>query len=54
MDFDKFLNELKDGFGAMAEVAGIYRDKLLDNGFTREEAVRISAEFVRSLTKPDN
>ena len=54
MDINKYIKDLVNGLGAMAEVAAVYRDKLIENGFTREEAVTISAEFVRSLTKPDN
>ena len=44
-DVDKFLTSL----GALAESMGVFRDNLIENGFTREEAVGLCAEMLANL-----
>ncbi len=40
--------------GALSEMAGILRDSLMQNGFTREESVGIACEFVISTIHGGN
>ena len=40
------LKNLVNGIGAMCEMAGLLRDNLIKNGFTREEAVTIVRSFI--------
>ena len=38
---------------ALGEMLGVYRNGLLENGFTREEAIDLCKDYVRmSLDKP--
>ena len=48
-DLKNFLNAL----GAMAETAGILRDHLIQNGFSRGEAISICSAVVVSMFQPD-
>lgn len=45
MDNDTLKN-LINGIGAMCEMAGLLRDNLIKNGFTRDEAVAIVNSFI--------
>ena len=42
---DKFVT----GMGALAEALGVFRDGLIKNGFTREEALGLCAEFMAMI-----
>lgn len=42
------VQKMIDSIGALSEMAGILRDSLMQNGFTREESVGIACEFVIS------
>ena len=39
------VSELITGMGALAEILGVYRDALLKNGFSREEALGLVADY---------
>ena len=42
-------NKLRDfliGIGSMCEFAGLMRDNLIKNGFTREEACKMTTDFL--------
>lgn len=43
------LKDLINGVGIMCEMAGLFRDHLLRNGFTREEAVVMSSEVIKTM-----
>lgn len=45
------LKDLITGVGVMCEMAGLFRDNLLRNGFTREEAVLMSSEVIKTMLK---
>lgn len=40
------LDKLITSIGALAEWMGVFRNALIDNGFTREEAVGLCAEIL--------
>jgi len=40
--------------GAAAELCGLLREQLMQNGFTREEAVAMSTEYLKILATPKN
>lgn len=47
-------NEVKEmlaAVGSLAEMAGFYRDQLLKQGFTREEAIKIVREWLINMMK---
>ncbi len=47
------LSELLTAIRAVAELMGVYRDSLMQNGFTREEAVELCKTYTFALvTKP--
>ena len=47
------LSELLTAIRAVAELMGVYRDGLMQNGFTREEAVELCKTYTFALvTKP--
>lgn len=39
------VNGFVVGMGALAEMLGVYRDALLKNGFSREEALGLVADY---------
>lgn len=46
-------NNIKDfiqGIGAICETAGLLRTGFLNNGFTREEAVKLTSDFIIAMT----
>lgn len=47
------LNDLITGIGAIGEIAGLLRDNLIKNGFTRKEACEIVQGFIRETFKKD-
>lgn len=46
---ENMLKDLIVGIGALAEVAGLMRDNLLKNGFTREEACFIVSNYINEI-----
>ena len=48
MDNSK-LKEFIQGIGAICETAGLLRTGYLNNGFTREEAVKMTSEFIIAM-----
>ena len=44
------LKEFIQGIGAICETAGLLRTGFLNNGFTREEAVKMTSEFIIAMT----
>lgn len=40
------IEELRNAIGALSELSGTFRDDLIRNGFTRDEACKIVAVFV--------
>ena len=46
------MKELLMVVGAAAELCGLLRDQLIKNGFTREEAVAMSTEYLKILASP--
>ena len=48
------VQKMIDSIGALSEMAGILRDSLMQNGFTREESVGIVCEFVISTIHGGN
>ena len=47
------LSELLTAIRAVAELMGVYRDSLMQNGFTRKEAVELCKTYTFALvTKP--
>lgn len=49
---EEMLKGLIDGIGAIAEVAGVMRDSLITNGFTRKEACEMVSDFIiRTMNK---
>ena len=46
------MRELVMLVGAAAELCGLLRDQLISNGFTREEAVAMSTEYLKILATP--
>lgn len=49
MDNSK-LKEFIQGIGAICETAGLLRTGFLNNGFTREEAVKMTSDFIIAMT----
>ena len=46
-------NALKDfiqGIGAICETAGLLRTGFINNGFTREEAVKMASDFIIAIS----
>lgn len=46
-------NSLKDfiqGIGAICETAGLLRTGFMNNGFTREEAVKMASDYLIALS----
>lgn len=43
------LSELLTAIRAVAELMGVYRDSLMQNGFTREEAVELCKTYTFAL-----
>lgn len=39
-------DDVVNAFGVLAEMASILRDRLVENGFTRDEAVMICSRFI--------
>ena len=48
---DENIKNLINAIGSLAEMAGAMRDTLMANGFTREEAVKMAADFILGLAK---
>lgn len=40
------IKDLINGMGALAETAGIFRDMLVKNGFTRSEAISMCKTYI--------
>ena len=53
-DSKAMVQKMIDSIGALSEMAGILRDSLMQNGFTREESVGIVCEFVISTIHGGN
>lgn len=49
VDTKKMVEDMIAGLGGLAEMAAVYRDHLIRNGFTREEAVVMSSNLVCSI-----
>lgn len=49
MDNSKQIAELLDALGSLTEMAGFLRDNLMQHGFTREEAVMLSGQFICAM-----
>ena len=49
VDTKKMVEDMIAGLGGLAEMAAVYRDHLILNGFTREEAVVMSSNLVCSI-----
>lgn len=47
---ENFKN-LVDAIGSLAEIASLMRDNLVRVGFTREEAVKMAADFIIEVTR---
>ena len=45
-DIKAEIQKTIDSIGALCELAGIMRESLISNGFTREEAIGIVCEFI--------
>lgn len=45
-EIKKQINETLNGIGATCELLGFLRDTLIQNGFTREEAVGMATEVL--------
>lgn len=43
------VNQIVTAVGAAAEIAGLMREHLMANGFTRKEAVNIAGQYVCTL-----
>lgn len=48
----KELMDFLNAVGAIAETAGILRDRLMQNGFSRQEAVSICSSMISSIFQP--
>lgn len=44
------LKDFIQGIGALCETAGLLRTGFIKNGFTREEAVKMSSDFIIAMT----
>ena len=45
----KQIADLLNALGSLAEMAGFFRDNLMQHGFTREEAVMLSGQFLCAM-----
>ena len=56
MDYgmEKKLKEMLLAIGSLAEIGGFLRDALVDNGFTREEACKITSDVLISFINTGN
>ena len=45
----KQIADLLNALGSLAEMAGFLRDNLMQHGFTREEAVMLSGQFLYAM-----
>lgn len=54
MELSKELKDFMNAIGAIAEIAGLLRETLVMNGFTREEAVLICSNTVTTMFNPAN
>ena len=45
----KQIADLLKALGSLAEMAGFLRDNLMQHGFTREEAVMLSGQFLCAM-----
>lgn len=45
----KQITELLNALGSLSEMAGFLRDNLMRHGFTREEAVILSGQFLCAM-----
>lgn len=45
------VNDLVTGIGAICEMAGLLRENLIKNGFTRAEACEIVQSFIQETFK---
>ena len=43
------IADLLNALGSLAEMAGFLRDNLMQHGFTREEAVMLSGQFLCAM-----
>lgn len=43
------LKDLLNGIGAAAEMAGVWRDELIRNGFTRAEACNMASKLIIAM-----
>ena len=43
------IENIVDAVGALGEILGVYRDSLLKNGFTRNEAIVLCEDFADFL-----
>lgn len=48
------VNQLVTAVGAATEIAGLMRDYLMANGFTRKEAVTIAGQYICALCSTNN
>lgn len=49
MNNSKQIAELLNALGSLSEMAGFLRDNLMQHGFTREEAVMLSGQFICAM-----
>lgn len=49
MDNSKQIAVLLNALGSLTEIAGFLRDNLMQHGFTREEAVMLSGQFLCAM-----
>lgn len=49
MDNSRRIAELLDALGSLSEMAGFLRDNLIQQGFTRGEAVMLAGQFLCSM-----
>ena len=51
MNNSKQITELLNALGSLTEMAGFLRDNLMQHGFTREEAVMLSGQFLYAMVQ---
>ena len=49
MNNSKQIAGLLNALGSLSEMAGFLRDNLMQHGFTREEAVMLSGQFICAM-----
>ncbi len=54
MDVEEMIKGLKDTIGATAEMAAIYRNALLRQGFDQKESLDLTKDFVKSILLAGN